>query len=92
MVDAKTGDTAMEIPFTPEGQLRRFEPTQLNKAIAEELARVKASGKAAFSHSVKALPTESAIFFMAMGAVVAGQLMLYLFSASKIAAFFKRTT
>ncbi len=84
MVDAKTGDTAMEIPFTPEGQLRRFEPTQLNKAIAEELTRVKASGKAAFSHSVKALPTESAIFFMAMGAVVAGQLMLN-YSANPLA-------
>lgn len=77
-------EIVLEAPFGQEAQLRRFEPKSLNKALAEEMARIKASGKAAYSHSVKALPTESAIFFMAMGAVVAGQLLLN-YSANPLA-------
>ena|GEM_PF-2005159 len=39
-------------------------------------ALVKNSTKASFVHTYKRLPTESAMFFMAMGAVAAGQLVL----------------
>lgn len=73
--DKATNQLAMEIPFAEENQLRKFSPKTLNKMMLDEMVRVKASSKAAWSHSVRNLPTESAMFFMAMGAVVAGQLI-----------------
>ena len=73
--DKSTNQLAMEIPFSEESHLRKFSPKTLNKMMLDEMVRVKASSKSAWSHSVRNLPTESAIFFMAMGAVVAGQLI-----------------
>lgn len=73
--DKSSNKLAMEIPFGDEATLRRFSPKSLNRMLLDEMVRIKGAGKAAFSHSMKALPTESLIFFMAMGAVVAGQLI-----------------
>ncbi|MEK2643806.1 hypothetical protein [Bdellovibrio sp. BCCA] len=73
--DKKTNKLAMEVPFAEETQLRKFSPKSLNKMMMDEMVRVKAANKSAWSHSVRNLPTESAIFFVAMGAVVAGQLI-----------------
>lgn len=73
--DKASNKLAMEIPFSDEAHLRKFSPKALNKLMMDEMVRIKAASKASFSHTVKNLPTESAIFFMAMGAVVAGQLI-----------------
>ncbi|HWU42054.1 MAG TPA: hypothetical protein VN132_01410, partial [Bdellovibrio sp.] len=48
----------------------------LNEKLLLELYRAKQAGQAAFSHALRSMPTESFIFFMAMGAVVAGQLIM----------------
>lgn len=73
--DKNTQKLTMEIPFSDETQLRKFSPKSLNQMMMDEMVRVKSASKAAWSHSVKNIPTEAAIFFMAMGAVVAGQLI-----------------
>lgn len=73
--DKKTNKLVMEVPFADEGELRKFSPKSLNKMMLDEMTRVKTASKAAWSHSVKNLPTESAMFFVAMGAVIAGQLI-----------------
>lgn len=73
--DNKSDKLVMEIPFAEPSELRKFSPKNLNQMLVDEMARVKRSSKAAWSHSVKNLPAESAIFFTAMGAVVAGQLI-----------------
>ncbi|MDG0814794.1 hypothetical protein [Bdellovibrio svalbardensis] len=73
--DKTSNKLAMEIPFGEEANLRKFSPKSLNRMLLDEMVRIKGAGKAAFSHSMKALPTESLIFFVAMGAVVAGQLI-----------------
>lgn len=73
--DKGSNKLAMEIPFGDEENLKKFTPKSLNRMLLDEMVRVKGAGKAAFSHSLKALPTESLIFFVAMGAVVAGQLI-----------------
>ncbi|XGC80992.1 hypothetical protein ACES2L_00665 [Bdellovibrio bacteriovorus] len=73
--DKNTKKLAMEVPFTEESQLRKFSPKSLNRMLMDEMVRVKAASKSSWSHSVRNLPTESAIFFVAMGAVVAGQLI-----------------
>lgn len=73
--DKNSKNLAMEIPFANQDNLKKFSPKSLNRMMLDEMSRVKASSKAAWSHSVKNLPAESALFFMAMGAVVAGQLI-----------------
>ncbi len=73
--DKSSNKLTMEIPFGDEANLRKFSPKSLNRMLLDEMVRVKGAGKAAFSHSMKALPSESLIFFVAMGAVVAGQLI-----------------
>ncbi|KHD88509.1 MAG: hypothetical protein OM95_08335 [Bdellovibrio sp. ArHS] len=73
--DKHTNKLAMEVPFAEEGELRKFSPKSLNHMLMEEMVRVKHASKASWSHSVRNLPAESAIFFVAMGAVVAGQLI-----------------
>lgn len=73
--DKTTQKLAMEIPFAAEGELKKYSPKNLNQMMLEEMSRIKASNKAAWSHSVRNLPAESAIFFVAMGAVVASQLI-----------------
>ncbi len=71
----QNSQTVMEIPFGETENLRKFSPKNLGAMMTGEMAKVKSAGVAALSHSFKSLPTESAIFFMAMGAVVAGQLI-----------------
>lgn len=66
---------AMEIPFAEESELRRFSPKSLNQKMLEEMMRIKTASQASWSHSVANIKTESLVFFMAMGAVVAGQLI-----------------
>jgi hypothetical protein len=73
--DKNSNTLAMEIPFASQENLQKFSPKSLNRMMLDEMSRVKASSKAAWSHSVSNLPAESALFFMAMGAVVAGQLI-----------------
>ena len=73
--DKASQKLAMEIPFAAEGELKKYSPKNLNQMMLEEMSRIKASNKAAWSHSVRNLPAESAIFFVAMGAVVASQLI-----------------
>ena len=73
--DKSSNQLAMEIPFGDEENLRKFSPKSLNRMLLDEMVRVKGAGQSAFSHSMKSLPTESLIFFVAMGAVVAGQLI-----------------
>ncbi|WP_374029514.1 hypothetical protein [Bdellovibrio bacteriovorus] len=73
--DKATNKLAMEIPFAEQSTLRKFSPKSLNKMMMDEMMRVKAANKASWSHAVRNLPAESAIFFVAMGAVVAGQLI-----------------
>lgn len=73
--DKATSKLTMEIPFSDETHLRKFSPKALNRMMLDEMVRIKSSSKAAWSHSVRNLPTESAIFFVAMGAVIAGQLI-----------------
>lgn len=73
--DKTSNKLAMEVPFAEEAQLRKFSPKSLNKMMMDEMVRVKAASKSSWSHSVRNLPAESAIFFVAMGAVVAGQLI-----------------
>lgn len=70
-----SSNAVMEFPFADEGTLRKFSPKSLNTLILNEMRKVNTANKEAFSHSLKNLPAESAIFFMAMGAVVAGQLI-----------------
>lgn len=73
--DKTTKKLAMEIPFGEEKQLRKFSPKSINKMMLDEMVRIKNASKASLSHTVRNLPTESAMFFVAMGAVVAGQLI-----------------
>lgn len=73
--DKNTKKLAMEIPFGEETHLRKFSPKSMNKTMMDEMIRIKNASKASLSHTVRNLPTESAMFFMAMGAVVAGQLI-----------------
>lgn len=74
--DKNTNKLSMEIPFAQEKELRKFSPKNINQMLLDEMVKVKSASKSAFSHSVRNLPTESAMFFMAMGAVVAGQLIM----------------
>lgn len=76
VIDKKTKKLVMEIPFSSGEKVRRYSPKNLNQQLLNEMIKVKQSGKAAWSHSVRNLPMESAVFFMAMGALVAGQLVM----------------
>lgn len=75
LVQDQEGKTVMEIPYADKSNLRKYSPKSMQRMMLEEMTRVKMASKGAWSHSVRSLPTESAIFFMAMGAVVAGQLV-----------------
>ncbi len=71
----KDNNPAIDIPLSNPDTLKEFSPRKLNDRMKEEMSKVWKTSKGAFSHSAKNLPTESAIFFMAMGAVVASQLV-----------------
>lgn len=73
--DKQSNELKMEIPFANEETLRKFSPKSMGQALANEMAKVKQASTAAWSHSTRHLPSESGIFFLGMGAVVAGQLI-----------------
>ncbi|AFY00778.1 hypothetical protein [Bdellovibrio bacteriovorus] len=73
--DKATNRLSFDAPFGNTADLRRFTPTNLNKMMREEMSRIKTTARSTFSNTVRNLPTESAMFFIAMGAVVAGQLI-----------------
>lgn len=73
--DKSTNKQVMDVDLASDNELRKYSPKSLNQRMLEEITRVRSVSKASWSHSVKALPMESTIFFMAMGAVVAGQLL-----------------
>lgn len=71
----KDNQELMEVPFEKTERLRTYSPKNIQKKLIEEMVKVKTANTSAWSHATKNLPAESAIFFMAMGAVVAGQLI-----------------
>ncbi|WP_413559339.1 hypothetical protein [Bdellovibrio sp. HCB209] len=73
--DKGSSKPVMEFPFSDPDRLRKYSPKSVNQMLMAEMKKVSSANKAAFSHSLKNLPTESAVFFMAMGAVVATQLV-----------------
>lgn len=73
--DKNTKQLAMVIPFGEERDLKKFSPRRIEAQIVAEMSKIKHISKASFAHSLKNLPAESAMFFMAMGAVMAGQLI-----------------
>ncbi|MFP5518312.1 MAG: hypothetical protein ACLGGX_00285 [Bdellovibrionia bacterium] len=75
VVDKNTKKLVMEIPFSSEERIRQFSPENLNKKLTNEMKKIRSSGQAAWSQTLKNMPMESAVFFLAMGAVVAGQLV-----------------
>lgn len=75
VVDKNTKKLAMEIPMDDAQNLKKFSPKSVNQMVLEQMTKMKTANKMAWEHSYKNLPTESAVFFMAMGAVVAGQLI-----------------
>lgn len=75
VVDKNNKKVAMEIPMESAAELKKFSPKSVNSMMLEQMRRMKAANKTAWEHSYRNLPTESAVFFIAMGAVVAGQLI-----------------
>lgn len=75
VVDKNNKKVAMEIPMASTAELKKFSPKSVNTMMLEQMRRMKAANKTAWEHSYRNLPTESAVFFIAMGAVVAGQLI-----------------
>lgn len=75
VTDKNTRQVTMEIPFSKPNELRKFTPSSMNKLLMDEMIRVKQSSKAAWAHTVKTMPTEALVFFVAMGAVAATQLI-----------------
>lgn len=75
LVYDRNNQMVLEIPFAEQSHLRKFSPKALNQMMMDEMIKVKNANSASWSHSVRNLPSESAMFFMAMGAVMAGQLI-----------------
>lgn len=75
VVNKNSKEVALEIPLADTEKLKRFSPKSVNQMLLDHMGRMKKANKTAWEHSYKNLPTESAVFFMAMGAVVAGQLI-----------------
>ncbi|MBO9667677.1 MAG: hypothetical protein J7501_12790, partial [Bdellovibrio sp.] len=75
VLEKGTQNPVMEFPFSDPDRLRQYSPKSINQMLKNEMMKVKSAGKAALSHSTKNLPAESAVFFMAMGGVVATQLV-----------------
>ncbi len=74
--DKKSNIAVMEIPFADEKALRQYDPKNLERRLLNEMGGVWNANKAAFSHSLQNLAPESVMFFTAMGAVMAGELIL----------------
>ncbi len=74
LYDNVNENLAVEIPDSTKEDLNKYSPANLNQKLKLEMSRVKSANKEAWSHSVRNIAPESAIFFVAMGAVVAGQL------------------
>lgn len=73
--DKNSKKLAMVLPFAEDRDLKKFSPKSLQQMVAAEMSKISHVSQASFSHSLKNLPAESAMFFMAMGAVMAGQLI-----------------
>lgn len=66
------------VPYSNEEQLAQYEPETLNANLKQEQSQFKnlrAATGAAISHSAKNLLPESSLFFIAMGGVIALQLV-----------------
>jgi hypothetical protein len=74
MIDRTTKKVAIEVPLSDEKVLTQYSPKNLNQRMAAEFMKLKVSGGAAWSHTVKSFPTESAMFALALGGMVAVQL------------------
>lgn len=74
LIDRSTRKVAIEIPLRDNKTLTQYSPKALNQKIAAELMKAKIANSAAWSHAVKSFPTESAMFFVALGGMVAVQL------------------
>lgn len=75
LVYDKDKKLVMEIPFIDKANALKYTPNKVNKGIMDEMIRIKKATNGVFSHTVKNFAPESAMFFMAMGAVVASQLI-----------------
>lgn len=76
LVYDNNGNVFTEIPFSEQDTLKKFSPRTLNRLMLEEMIKIKNANAAGWSGAVRNLPSESAMFFVAMGAVMAGQLIL----------------
>ncbi len=72
----ESNELEMEVPFTSEQTLRTFSVKSMERRMLDEMTKIKNTAGATWSQTVRMLPAESAIFFMAMGATVASQLFL----------------
>ncbi|UYL10416.1 hypothetical protein B9G69_007460 [Bdellovibrio sp. SKB1291214] len=74
--DKTTNIPVMEIPFADEASLRKYDPKNIEHRLLSDMGKVWNGQKAAFTHSLTNLAPESMMFFMSMGLVIAGQLVL----------------
>ncbi len=70
-----TNKLAVEIPLKDDAELQKYSPKSLNRTLVDEMMKAKNGAKGSLTQSLKVLPSESMIFFLSMGAVVAGQLI-----------------
>ena len=63
----------MEIPYGEETELKKFSPNSFNKELLKGLANARPGET--FQHTIKRLPWESFIFSVAIGSVIASQLI-----------------
>lgn len=73
--DKNTKRLAMVLPFAENRDLKKFSPRTVQELIVKEMSKINHANQASFSSTLKNMPAESAMFFMAMGAVMAGQLI-----------------
>ncbi len=74
LIDRNTKKVSVEIPLRDEKSLLEYSPKTLNQKLATEFIKVRTANAAAWSHTVKSFPTESTLFFLALGGMVAVQL------------------
>lgn len=73
--EKKSQIPVMEIPFSDDQELRKYDPKNWDRRLMTDLGKVWDAQKGSFKHSVKNLAPESLMFFTAMGVVMAGQLI-----------------
>lgn len=75
LINRDTKKVEIEIPLTDEKTLKGYSPKTLGQKLSAEMRKVKTAGSAAWSQTVRGLPVESALFFIALGGMVAMDLM-----------------